>query len=107
MRKAFNTVLVVEDDPLIRRLAASFLEELEIDVMTASTVAEAADIALTKGDLIDAGLIDLDLPDGSGFELPCRMRRAMPKLPVIIATAYARAAVPHPLGPKFGYLQKR
>jgi DNA-binding NtrC family response regulator len=106
MKKAFSTVLVVEDDPMIQRLLEEFLDELGIAAETTSSVGEAAEIARLKGDLIDAAVVDLDLPDGSGFELARSLRRDRPKFPVIIATGYARAAVPNAPGPRFGYINK-
>jgi DNA-binding NtrC family response regulator len=106
MKKAFSTVLVVEDDPMIQRLLEGFLAELGIGSETASSVTKAAEVARLKGDLIDAAVIDLDLPDGSGFELACKLRLDRPKLPVIIATGYTRAAIPSAAGPRFGYIKK-
>ena len=102
MKKAISTVLVVEDDPMVQRLLDGFLGELGIVAETASSVGEEAEIARLKGDLIDAAVIDLDLPDGSGFQLARKLRLDRPKLPVIIATGYARAAIPHAPGPRFG-----
>lgn len=106
MKKALRSVLAVEDDPMIQRFLEALLEELGMSVETASSSAEAGEIVRMKGDLIDAAVIDLDLPDGSGFELACKMRLGRPDLPVIMATGYARGAVPQAPGSAFGYIKK-
>ncbi len=57
-------VLVVEDEPLIRSLTISLLENAGFDAMGAGTAAEA--IAALKSFDPDALLVDLDLGEGPG-----------------------------------------
>ena len=80
-------VLVVEDEEMIRMLAADMLDALGAEVMEAATAAEALDMA-RSGDRLDAAMIDLSLPDGLGDELTLRLRALRPALPVIIATGH-------------------
>ncbi len=78
-------VLLVEDEPLIRMLAADMLDMLGYQVLEAGTGAEAVKIA-DSASPIRAMLIDLGLPDGPGEEVIRRIRLRRPDLPVIVMT---------------------
>lgn len=61
------SVLVVDDDVLLRRQIGARLERMELDVTGVGTLAEARRLA---GDLAyDFVMLDIHLPDGSGLEL--------------------------------------
>ena len=80
-------VLVVEDEEMIRMLAADMLDALGAGVLEASTAAEALDMARSQ-DQFDAALIDLSLPDGLGDDLTLRLRALRPSLAVIMTTGH-------------------
>jgi len=60
-------VLLVEDEPLLRRQLVAYLERHGADVTAVGTLA-AARAALT-GQPYEFALLDVNLPDGSGLEL--------------------------------------
>ncbi len=62
------SVLLVDDEPLIRIALRDALEEASLEVSAASTGAEAR--ALMAGRAFDVAVIDLRLPDSSGIDLP-------------------------------------
>ncbi len=64
---AGTTVLVVEDDPLLRRQLAAFIERAGADVVAAADIA-AARRALESMSF-DLALTDVNLPDGLGTDL--------------------------------------
>ncbi len=76
------TILLVEDDGDISFAINCFLEQKEVQVICCSTVAEARS-ALTPA--ISLVLLDLNLPDGSGYDF-CRTVKAMNDIPVIFLT---------------------
>ena len=80
-------VLVVEDEAMIRMLAADMLDALGAGVLEASSAAEALEMAHSQ-DTFDAALIDLSLPDGMGDELTLRLRAIRPALAVIMTTGH-------------------
>jgi len=83
-------ILIVEDEPLIRRSLRKLLERNGYEVSEAQTVPEAkAEIASTEFSII---ISDLRLPEGLGSEL---IRLPGHDIPVIIITSYAnlRSAV--------------
>lgn len=67
------TILVVEDDAIVREIVRSYLASNDI------VVAEAADTAtaqrLYAAGSFDLVLVDINLPDGSGFDLVDRLRQ--------------------------------
>lgn len=66
-------VLVVEDDDDLRRSLTRLLERRGIAVREAATHAEA--LAAITERLPDAALVDIRLPDGSGYDVVARIRR--------------------------------
>lgn len=82
-----QTVLVVDDDPLILRVVATVLDLEEYEVLTATSAREALDRLTTA--CPDAIVTDVMMPEMDGFEL-CEHIRAdanLPRLPVILLTA--------------------
>lgn len=66
-------LLLVEDDPAIRRFVSLALEDLAVELRTAGTLAEAqAEVAARPPELL---LTDLTLPDGDGLSLLERARQ--------------------------------
>ena len=77
-------VLLVEDEEAIARPLATLLRAEGWTIETAATAARARELAASRA--FDAALIDLGLPDGSGYEV-CRAVRAAGDAAVIILTA--------------------
>jgi len=82
-----KTVLVVEDDPEIRKLLRKYLEKLDFEVSEAGTGKAAwAQLDKARPTLV---CLDLMLPESSGYEI-CERIRATPRLrdlPVLIVSA--------------------
>ncbi len=76
-------ILVVEDEPAILESVAYALRRDGFAVIEASNVAEAEDRA-PESDLI---VLDLMLPDGSGFDLIGRIRKQKSAKPVIVLSS--------------------
>lgn len=81
------TVLIVDDDPVNRKILSDYLLEKKLGIRTASSGEEALElIEREKPDLI---LLDVMLPGISGYECVKRIRKlyTLTELPVIIVTA--------------------
>jgi len=81
-----KTILVFEDDPQVRQLLCSFLRRLDYEARTASYAAPVFGFVRTASS--DRVLLDVDLPDGSGFDL-CRAIKSSPdlaSLPIVFCT---------------------
>jgi DNA-binding NtrC family response regulator len=82
-------VLIVDDDPVQRRLLDNMVRKLGYEPV----VAEGGDAALaaltaTDGARIDAVVLDLVMPDLDGLGVLARMREAGVGVPVIVQTAH-------------------
>jgi len=78
-------ILVVDDEPNIRRLFRDELEEAGHFIEQAGDGAEAL-AALDRADY-DLVLLDLRMPEINGIEFLERIRETHPNLPVIVCTA--------------------
>jgi two-component system, cell cycle response regulator DivK len=84
---ARKRILVVEDNPLNRKLFTDLLEDRGYEVLQASTRAEA--VRLGHEHHPDLILMDVRLPDGSGLEATRQLKRddRTKEIPIIILTA--------------------
>jgi DNA-binding NtrC family response regulator len=83
-----QTILVVDDDPVQRRLLETAITRSGMHVVTAPGGQPALDlIAGPKGDQISLMLLDLVMPDMGGTEVLAKLRPGHPELPVIVLTA--------------------
>jgi CheY-like chemotaxis protein len=78
------TVLVVDDNPMDLRLAGACVEQCGLATRFASNGSEALQLL----DGADFVLTDLDMPELNGLELVRRLQSRVPKIPVILMTAY-------------------
>jgi two-component system nitrogen regulation response regulator GlnG len=79
-------ILVCDDEPLLRWALAQRLEADGHRVTQAETGAAALAVLATSR--LDLVLLDLKLPDISGLEVLGEVRRHMPRLPVLMMTAF-------------------
>jgi DNA-binding response OmpR family regulator len=80
-------ILMVEDD---LDLGRALRQGLKADGITSEWVRRAADaLHLIESAVIDCVLLDVSLPDGTGYDLLSQWRRVGLNLPVIIITARA------------------
>lgn len=81
--------LIMDDDNEFRMLLHEFLLDIGLAVMSASSVAEALDMA--QSETPDVILLDVALPDGSGIDV-CRMLKSIERLkhvPILFLSARA------------------
>jgi DNA-binding response OmpR family regulator len=84
-----RVILLVEDEQSISRPLASALQREGFDTVIAASVAEARErLAEATPDLV---LLDLMLPDGSGFDV-LRHLRSAGDVPVVVLTARGEEA---------------
>jgi two-component system cell cycle response regulator DivK len=82
-------ILLVEDNPLNRKLARDVLEYRGHEVVEAVDVAQGW--AAVQGSVVDVVLLDVQIPGGGGEVLLRRIRGApeVAALPVVAVTAFA------------------
>lgn len=79
-----RTVLIVDDEPMIREAVSSYMEKQGCKVFAAETGREA--LAILERETITSVILDLMLPDISGEEI-CRTIRKKSRVPIIMLTA--------------------
>ena len=83
------TLLVVEDDAIVRMLIVDVLEELEYKVLEADGSEQALDILKNQDQHIDLMMTDVGLPVMDGRELANEARKLHHSLPILFASGYA------------------
>ena len=79
-----NTVLVVDDEPAIRKMLGVMLSQAGIAHESAGSAQEA--LALLSGAQVNAVISDLRMPGMSGLELLAEVQRKYPDLAFLVAT---------------------
>jgi two-component system cell cycle sensor histidine kinase/response regulator CckA len=89
-----KTVLVIEDDPLVRRLVHRILARADYEVVSASSGEEGVEQFAVLHDHIDVVLLDSVLPGISGAEVFAKLRALSPDIPVVFCSGYGDEGVP-------------
>ncbi len=88
-RKGGETILVVEDETMLRELVREILETVGYQVLDAASGREALKIWEQRGPDVKLLLTDLVMPDGmSGHDLAAKLQETNPCLPVIFSSGY-------------------
>jgi CheY-like chemotaxis protein len=90
---AHETILVAEDEAVVREMVVAALERLHYRVVVASTGEEAVRLIDRLGDDIDLLLSDVVMPGMSGLDLYDRALRVRPDLKAIFMSGYTALAI--------------
>ncbi len=80
------TILIVDDEELIRNLVVTFLSKLGHSCITANNGIDALD--KIKGNKVDAVITDIRMPEMDGIMLTREISKRYPEVPVMVMTAY-------------------
>ena len=83
-----STVLIIDDEPELRKLIHKLLGLEGYNVLSAENIAEALEVI--KINEIDIVVSDVKLPDGNGLELIPVIKKQLPSAEIIILTAYGK-----------------
>jgi CheY-like chemotaxis protein len=84
-----RAILVVDDDDGVRAIAQRVLGSHGYHVVTASNGAEGLRLLERRGADVRLALIDVTMPEMSGFELLSRLRASGHTFPVLLSSGYA------------------
>ena len=99
------TILVVDDEPVLRRVCARLLQKLGYQVLEAPSGEEALELFKQKGSEIDLVLLDLIMPGLSGLQTLERLRELDPGVRVLLSSGYGDKAGDK-LPPELGFIAK-
>ncbi len=86
-----KSILIVDDEPLLRELLESEFEEFGADVSLASSGEEA--IELLRNNQFDIVFTDMKMPHGDGMWLITQINKELPQLPkIFLCSGYSSHA---------------
>jgi two-component system, cell cycle sensor histidine kinase and response regulator CckA len=83
-----RTVLVIDDEDLVRDVVARMVEDLGYAAVTAAD--GQTGLAMVDEQEVDAVLVDLTMPAMSGADVVAALRQRRPNLPVVLCSGYDR-----------------
>jgi FixJ family two-component response regulator len=85
-RTEMSIVLVIDDDPSVRKALTYLFESMELPVKAFTTASELLDIKLP--DVPSCLVLDIRLPGGSGLELQEVLSKAGIQIPIVFLTGH-------------------
>jgi CheY-like chemotaxis protein len=93
IQSGWGTVLVVDDEPLVRAFATEGLKGLGYQVLVAENGLQALQMYEQRHQEIGCVLLDLIMPELNGLETYRRMRAIDPKVRVVFASGYSTGGI--------------
>jgi two-component system, cell cycle sensor histidine kinase and response regulator CckA len=90
-----GTILVVEDDGMVRDMTVAMLEAMEYRVFAAATPMAALEYCEKCDTAIDLLVTDVVMPELSGAELRDRLLKLRPEIKVLFISGYAGDIIAH------------
>jgi PAS domain S-box-containing protein len=93
--RGIETIMVVEDNDMVRALACEMLENLGYRVMGAETPERCLELVRASQESIDALLTDVVMPGMNGRELYDCLRQIRPNMKVLFMSGYTSSVIGH------------
>src|SRR5258708_17109028 len=94
-RSGGETILLVEDDPALRKMAAEVLRGTGYKVLTAPSGADALQVAAKHRGPLDVLLTDVVMPGMTGRELAGQIAASHPRIQILYMSGYTDDAIEH------------
>jgi CheY-like chemotaxis protein len=104
--RASETILVVDDEELVRRTAAAALERFGYRVVLAEHGEQALELFQREPYAYDAILLDMTMPLMNGEEVLPLLRRIRPDIKVIVCSGYSEAEAMQRFSDMESFIQK-
>jgi PAS domain S-box-containing protein len=88
-----DTILIVDDEEMIRTLSVAMLEAFGYDTLVASDGESALEIFRREGDRISLVLLDQSMPVMDGLAVFKQLRRIRPQVKVLLASGFSEQEV--------------
>jgi CheY-like chemotaxis protein len=92
-REHGGTVLLIDDEEMIREMAATMLMRMGFKVLSAKDGVEALQIFKNHPDEVDIVLSDLSMPHMDGWETLTALRQIRPGIPAVLASGHDQSKV--------------
>ena len=84
-----GTIMIVDDEPLVREIGCSMLKELGYEVLTASSGSEAIELYRAKRGGIELVIMDNIMPGLDGVSAARAIKKIDPSAGVVLSSGYA------------------
>ncbi|MDA8134691.1 MAG: response regulator [Desulfobacteraceae bacterium] len=103
-----ETILLVEDEAAILKMAERILKDLGYTVLSAISPLKALDLAKTHGNTIHLLITDMVLPEMNGKDLARQVQSVYPEIKILFMSGYTANVIAHHhvLEPGLCFLQK-
>lgn len=102
-KEEYGTVLLVEDEDIVRKMAEIMLTRLGFKVLLAKDGIEAVEIFGKHLDKIDVVVSDLTMPRMNGWETLLKVRQIRPDIPIILTSGYDESVAINGTHPNLPY----
>ena len=89
LQKGSGTIMVVDDEKLIRDMAAEMLKHLGYDVVVCKDGMEAVEYYRNNGKKVDLMIVDMIMPRMGGADCVTEIHKLNPEARIIISTGYS------------------
>lgn len=86
MVNSIPSILVVDDEELVREVTSMMVEERGWRVFTAASGIEAVNVVRKEGTIVVAAVVDFSMPDLNGYETAMKLWELNPALGMIITS---------------------
>jgi two-component system cell cycle sensor histidine kinase/response regulator CckA len=90
-----GTILLVEDDDMVRKMTSAMLQELGYTVVIAATPSEAVSLCEGGDTPVDLLLTDVVMPELSGIALQDKIEKIRPEIKVLFMSGYTANVIVH------------
>jgi CheY-like chemotaxis protein len=87
-----TTIVVAEDEPLVRMIVVDVLRNADYRVLEANDGIEA--LKVLEGSVADLLITDLQMPRMNGYQLVEAVMTRWPRLKILLVTGFAKETVP-------------
>ncbi|MGD0021781.1 MAG: PAS domain S-box protein [Smithellaceae bacterium] len=87
--KGAETILLVDDEPMILTVGSELLKTLGYTILTAQDGSSAIDLYKNSKDNIDLVILDMVMPEMSGGELFDELKKINPQVKVLLSSGYS------------------
>ena len=102
-----NTILIVDDEPVVLKVASMMVKKLNFEVLQAINGMEASHVFSDNKDIICLVILDMQLPDENGSDTCKRLKAIKPDVKILHTSGLGRDHGNESLGCGFdGFLPK-
>lgn len=83
-----GTVLIVDDEELMRQLGQHMLQRLGLNAIVVADGVEAVKLFTERSSAIDCVIVDLSMPIMDGLAVLTELQRIRPNIPVVLTSGY-------------------